>query len=72
MGITTMSSVYDGRQCCGFVLHHVDERTYEAIDLQNKSCGIFATHREAAAALPSISSTEETNPAINEGVSSHG
>ena len=48
----TMASVYDGRQHVGFVLHHLDERVYEAIDPENKSYGMFATHREAAAALP--------------------
>jgi hypothetical protein len=49
----TMCSVYEGRQLVGHVLHHLDERTYEAIDPENKSHGMFATYREAAAALPS-------------------
>jgi hypothetical protein len=52
MSITTMVSIYDGRQLVGHVLHHLDERTYEAIDPESKSHGLFATHREAAAALP--------------------
>jgi hypothetical protein len=50
---TTMCSVYDGRELAGWVLHHLDERVYEAIDTENKNYGMFATHREAAAALPS-------------------
>ena len=63
MSITTMASVYDGRQLVGHVLHHLDERTYEAFDPENKSHGTYATHREAAAALPSVSSSEEITPA---------
>jgi hypothetical protein len=51
----TMCSVYDGRQHVGFVLHHLNEQAYEAIDLENKSHGTYATHREAAAALPASS-----------------
>jgi hypothetical protein len=53
----TMASVYDGRELVGHVLHHIDERIYEAVGLENKSCGMYATHREAAAALPASSST---------------
>jgi hypothetical protein len=55
----TMASVYDGRELVGHVLHHLDERVYEAIDLENRSRGMFATHREAAAALPSCSASLE-------------
>jgi hypothetical protein len=55
----TIASVYDGRELVGHVLHHLDERTYEAIDLENKSCGMFGTHQEAAAALPSHSDPQE-------------
>ena len=50
----TMASVYDGRQRVGYVLHHLDERVFEAIDPENRSRGTFATYREAAAVLPSI------------------
>ena len=46
-GITIMASVYDGRQ-----RHHLDERGFEAIDVEKRSYGIYATHQEAAAALP--------------------
>jgi hypothetical protein len=48
-GITIMASVYDGRQ-----RHHLDERGFEAIDVEKRSYGTYATHQEAAAALPSI------------------
>lgn len=33
-GITIMASVYDGRQRVGYVLHHLDERGFEAIDVE--------------------------------------
>jgi hypothetical protein len=39
MGITTMASVYDGRQCVGFVLNHLDRRVFEAVDTENHSYG---------------------------------
>jgi hypothetical protein len=48
-GITIMASVYDGRQRVGYVLHHLDERVFEALDPENRSHGSFATYREAAA-----------------------
>jgi hypothetical protein len=71
-GMTTiMASVYDGRELAGWVLHHLDERAYEAIDPDNRSHGTYATHREAAAALPPVSSTEEITTAIKGG-SRHG
>lgn len=54
----TMASVYDGRVLLGHILHHIDERTYEAIDTENKSHGTFATHQEAARALSSRSTKE--------------
>jgi hypothetical protein len=59
MSITTMASVYDGRQHVGYVLHHLDERVFEAVGLDNRSCGTYATHREAAAALPCRSTLHE-------------
>jgi hypothetical protein len=59
MGITTMASVYDGRQCVGFVLNHLDRRVFEAVDTENHSYGCFATYREAAAALPCRSTSHE-------------
>jgi hypothetical protein len=52
MSIATLTCVYDGRQHVGYVLHHLDERVFEAVDIANRSYGVFATHREAAAALP--------------------
>ena len=53
-GTTIMASVYEGRQRVGYVLHHLDERVFEALDPENHSHGTFATYREAAAALPRI------------------
>jgi hypothetical protein len=70
-GITIMASIYDGRQRVGYVLHHLDERGFEAIDVEKRSYGTYATHREAAAALPPVSSTEEITTAIKGG-SRHG
>jgi topoisomerase IA-like protein len=70
-GITIMASVYDGRQRVGYVLHHLDERGFEAIDVEKRSYGTYATHQEAAAALPPVSSTEEITTAIKGG-SRHG
>jgi hypothetical protein len=55
----------------GYVLHHLDERVFEALDPDNRSHGTYATHREAAAALPPVSSTEEITTAIKRG-SRHG
>ena len=52
-GITIMASIYDGRQRVGYVLHHLNERVFEAIDVEKRSYGTYATHQEAAA-LPSI------------------
>jgi hypothetical protein len=51
-GITIMASIYDGRQHVGYVLHHLDERVFEAIDVEKRSYGTYAKHQEAAAALP--------------------
>jgi hypothetical protein len=48
-GITIMASIYDGHQRVGYVLHHLDERVFEAIDVEKRSYGTYAT-----AALPSI------------------
>jgi hypothetical protein len=70
-GITIMASVYDGRQRVGYVLHHLDERGFEAINVEKRSYGTYATHREAAAALPPVSSTGEITTAIKGG-SRHG
>jgi hypothetical protein len=70
-GTTIMASVYEGRQRVGYVLHHLDERVFEALDPDNRSHGTYATHREAAAALPPVSSTEEITTAIKRG-SRHG
>jgi hypothetical protein len=38
-GITIMASIYDGRQRVGYVLHHLDERGFEAIDVEKRSYG---------------------------------
>jgi len=46
----SMLSVYDGRECCGFVLAR-GKLGYEAFDPNDKSIGIFETQRRAANAL---------------------
>jgi hypothetical protein len=43
---TLMLSIYDGRQCVGFVLTH-GRRGYEAFPVGEHSLGVFAT-RDAA------------------------
>jgi len=53
MSVITMSSIYDGRALAGHVYHDLGAGTYEAVDPDNRNHGKFATHREAAAALPS-------------------
>ncbi len=42
--------VYDGRQCCGFILAR-GKLGFEAFDRNERSLGLFPTQREAAAAL---------------------
>jgi len=39
---TPMISIYDGRQCVGFVLAH-GRRGYEALDAGERSLGVFTT-----------------------------
>jgi hypothetical protein len=46
-----MVSVYEGRECLGFILAR-GPAGYEAFDRDERSLGVFATQREAAAALP--------------------
>jgi hypothetical protein len=58
VSIPLMASVYDGTQIVGHVLYRIDARAYEAVDLGHRSYGMFATQREAAAALPSRSPEE--------------
>jgi hypothetical protein len=50
--ITTVCSVYEGRQCLAFILHHLDESglAFEVIDTANRKRGVFATYQEARAA----------------------
>jgi hypothetical protein len=47
---TPLLSVYDGRECVGFILAR-GKLGFEAIDRDERSVGIFKTQREAAAAL---------------------
>jgi len=43
-------SVYDGRRCAGFILAR-GKVAFEAFDRDEKSLGVFASTREAAAAI---------------------
>ena len=52
----TMFSVYDDRECLGFVLCR--RNAYEAFDRDEKSIGHFETAKEAAAAIMAQSSPE--------------
>jgi hypothetical protein len=45
-----MVSVYDGRECIGFVFA-CGKSGFEAFTANEKSLGLFPTQREAAAAL---------------------
>ena len=47
---TAMLSVYDGQQCCGFILSR-GSKGFEAFDADQTSVGVFATQREAAGAI---------------------
>jgi hypothetical protein len=53
----SMLSVYDGRECRGFVVNRGREG-FEAFDLDERSLGIFTTQREAVAAIPRAASGE--------------
>jgi hypothetical protein len=44
-------SVYDGRQCCGFVDESSDAE-FHAYDLTGKKLGAFTTLRDAVRAIP--------------------
>jgi hypothetical protein len=46
-----MLSVYDGRTCIGWIMSR-GKAGFEAFDADQRSLGVFATQREAAAALP--------------------
>jgi hypothetical protein len=43
-------TVYDGRECLGFILSRGKLR-FEALDREENSLGLFKSQREAAAAL---------------------
>jgi hypothetical protein len=47
---TPMVSVYDGRECVGFVLAR-GKLGFEALDRDEHALGIFPTQREAADAI---------------------
>jgi hypothetical protein len=47
---TPMLSIFDGRECIGFVLAR-GVAGYEAFDRDGRSLGLFATRRAAADAL---------------------
>jgi hypothetical protein len=50
MTAPTMLSVYDGRDCIGFILSR-GKIGFEALDRDEHSIGIFPTQREAANAI---------------------
>jgi hypothetical protein len=45
-----MAYVYDGRQCCGFILAR-GKAGFEAFTRDEQSLGTFKTQREAAAVI---------------------
>jgi hypothetical protein len=46
-----MISVYDGRECVGFVIAR-GKLGFEAFDRNERSVGTYSTQREAVAAIP--------------------
>jgi hypothetical protein len=50
MSTTPLLSVYDGRQCVGFVLNR-GRSGFEAFDAEEKSIGLFETQDAAVASL---------------------
>jgi hypothetical protein len=48
--LAPMVSVYDGRQCVGFILPR-GKRGFEAFDCDERSLGVFKDQREAADAI---------------------
>jgi hypothetical protein len=53
----TLLSVYDGRECAGFLLRR-PRRGVEAFDRDENSLGIFPSEREAANAVLDSASNE--------------
>jgi NUMOD1 domain-containing protein len=52
---TSLSYVYDGRQCLGHVIGR-GKLGFEAFDRDDKSLGVFPSIRDAANALSPVSS----------------
>jgi len=50
VAISPLAYIYDGRACLGFVLSR-GRTGFEAFDIEERSLGIYATQREAAAAI---------------------
>jgi hypothetical protein len=52
-----MAYVYDGRQCCGFIIARV-KRGFEAFTRDEESLGMFRTQAEAANAISNNGNTK--------------
>jgi len=48
---TPLVSVYDGRECVGFILAR-GKTGFEAFDSEERSIGVYPTQGEAANAIP--------------------
>jgi hypothetical protein len=48
--LSSWLAVYNGTRCVGHVIAR-GKRGYEAFDIDDRSVGLFPTHREAAGAL---------------------
>jgi hypothetical protein len=48
---TPLVSIYDGRECVGFILAH-GKLGFEVFDRDERSIGVYPTQREAADAIP--------------------
>jgi len=56
---TRMLSVYDGRDCIGFLLIR-GEHEVEAFDADSRSLGLFTSQKSAAAAVSTLAPTGAT------------
>jgi hypothetical protein len=55
--MATLLSVYDGQQCCGFLIRR-PRRGAEAFDREERSLGLFPSEVEAANAVLDSASNE--------------
>jgi len=66
MTTSPMSYVYNGRECCGFILKR-GKLGFEAIDREQVSLGTFQTQAAAANAIFSHEKSPVRSGAITEG-----